>query len=228
MATWITHLRIAEKLLDRIDGMTETEFVVGNMAPDSGVPNRDWSVFTPNTEISHWRKTGTNGEKRIHIEEYAQKYLGEEQIHSYNQAQKSFYLGYYTHLLSDIYWAESVIEQSRVKYKEIYEKDKNECIWILKGDWYDLDYLYLKENGIFKTFQIYKDSEGFKNRYLDFFSEDAFDNRREYITSLYLAGKDGIDREYKYMSKEEMEYFVDESVFKIIRILKREYKIVTI
>jgi hypothetical protein len=45
MATWMVHLRIADKLLNKIKGLSYTEFVVGNIAPDSGVPNDAWSVL---------------------------------------------------------------------------------------------------------------------------------------------------------------------------------------
>ena len=59
MASWMIHLRIADKLLDRLANIEITEFIMGNIAPDSGVPNEDWSVFTPsgdytNQEFSFW------------------------------------------------------------------------------------------------------------------------------------------------------------------------------
>ena len=42
MASWMVHLRIADCLLDRLSEtgkIDDTAFVVGNIAPDSGVPN---------------------------------------------------------------------------------------------------------------------------------------------------------------------------------------------
>ena len=57
MASWIVHLRIADKLLNEIFNLSSTEFVVGNIAPDSGIPNGDWSVFTPSGDISHFKTT---------------------------------------------------------------------------------------------------------------------------------------------------------------------------
>ena len=59
MATWITHLRIADKLMSRMDINNPIEFIVGNIGPDSGVPNEDWSRFKPTTEISHWKDDNT-------------------------------------------------------------------------------------------------------------------------------------------------------------------------
>ena len=37
MATWMVHLRIADKLLDCLEGIAQTHFIVGNIAPDSGL-----------------------------------------------------------------------------------------------------------------------------------------------------------------------------------------------
>lgn len=46
MATWIAHLRIAENILRNGRGLDKTAFVSGNIAPDAGVPNEDWSIFS--------------------------------------------------------------------------------------------------------------------------------------------------------------------------------------
>ena len=55
MASWMVHLRIADRLLDRISGLSPVEFIMGNIAPDSGIPNEDWTAFKPSTKISHFR-----------------------------------------------------------------------------------------------------------------------------------------------------------------------------
>jgi hypothetical protein len=39
MATWIVHLRLTENLLELIEGPDAAQFAVGNIAPDSGVPD---------------------------------------------------------------------------------------------------------------------------------------------------------------------------------------------
>ena len=38
MGTWITHLRVAEKLLEHFPGVDEVTFAFGNLSPDSGHP----------------------------------------------------------------------------------------------------------------------------------------------------------------------------------------------
>jgi hypothetical protein len=189
-----TPVRDADRLLDRISNLSTTEFVVGNIAPDSGIPNENWSVFTPSGDISHFKTTDRDGFKDIHISEFTESFLSIDQRKQYNDKQKSFYLGYLTHLLTDMYWADKIVRPSKDKFKSLYEKDREEWIWTMKKDWYDLDFLYLRNNPNFRAFSVYKKAIGFRNDYMDFFSVDAFDNRREYIVNFYNSERTNLDR----------------------------------
>ena len=60
MASWMIHLRVADLLMDRIPGLDETAFVMGNIAPDSGVPNSDWTKFQPPKDVSHFNEKKKN------------------------------------------------------------------------------------------------------------------------------------------------------------------------
>lgn len=223
MASWMVHLRIADKLLNKISNLSYSEFVVGNIAPDSGLPNDDWSIFTPSSDVSHFKTTDVDGLKDIHLNEYVEQFFTVEQRRKYNNKQKSFYLGYLTHLLTDIMWVNVIVRPSKDKFKSLYDKDRIEWIWTLKKDWYDLDFLYIKKNPNFKSFSIFKNAVGFNNNYMDFFSNDAFENRRKYISGFYSGERKNLEREYTYLKEEEMNKFVDESADKINRILKEEY-----
>ncbi|ERI92171.1 hypothetical protein HMPREF1982_02560 [Clostridiales bacterium oral taxon 876 str. F0540] len=223
MASWMVHLRIADKLLDKISNLKSTEFVVGNIAPDSGIPNDDWSAFTPSGDISHFKTTDADGLKDIHLNEYVEQFFTVNQRKKYNNNQKSFYLGYLTHLLTDIMWVNEIVRPSKDKFKYLYDKDRTEWVWTLKKDWYDLDFLYIERNPDFRALSIYKNAVEFNNDYMDFFSNDAFENRRKYITHFYSSERDNLDREYTYLKEEEMNRFVDEAADKIGYILKEEY-----
>lgn len=86
-----------------------------------------------------------------------------------------------------------------------------------------LTFCILKIILIFRAFLIYKNAVGFHNDYIDFFSNDAFDNRREYIISFYSNERADLEREYTYLNEKEMDRFVDVSVEKIRQILMEEY-----
>ena len=209
MATWMIHLRIADKLLDAIPDLSPIEFIMGNMAPDSGIPNEDWSAFSPSTALSHYRQDKGTGKKVIDIHRYVEEFFTPELQKSYNEQQYSFYLGYYTHLLTDMLWSDLVAWPLRQKYPNATWDE-------IKGDWYDQDFRYIQTHPGFRAFRAYLGSVGFVNRYMDFFPTDAFDNRREYITSFYLQKKENLNREYRYLTEESANQFVDDAIGHIL------------
>ncbi len=223
MASWMVHLRIADSLLNKIRGLDETAFVMGNIAPDSGVPNADWTTYTPSSEISHFKKKvfrDGKKENEIEIALFVEKYLSREKIQEYDKKQYSFYVGYWTHLYTDILWAKQIaapcmdtyIEKNQMpQYAYLNKEEKQRIIWGVKADWYDLDFLYIQENPNFRAFHIYKDAVDFENTYMDIFAKDAFENRRKYITGFYMEKRENLDREYPYLTKERAQQFVVEA-----------------
>lgn len=211
MASWMVHLRIADKLLDLLPGLSPIEFIVGNIAPDSGVPNADWSAFTPNTTVSHFKTAG----KKAGPEDFAAKYFTPEQRAAYTDRQFGFYLGYLTHLITDVLWSERIAVPSFRKFIGGEPPYNGPLVWEVKEDWYDLDYKYLRDHPGFRAFRVYLGAVGFRNDFMEEFSEDAFNNRREYITNFYLQEKDNLDREYPYLTEKEMDAFVESSVAEI-------------
>lgn len=212
MASWMVHLRVADRLLDRLEGITETEFIVGNIAPDSGVPNQDWTVYTPSTEVSHFKTYLEDGTVHIDVERFLEQYFTPGQREGYTREQYSFYLGYLTHLLTDIEWIARIYGPSIARYPQAHAADSHKLLWTLKKDWYDLDFLYLKKHPDFRAFRIYENAVGFVNRYMDIFAEDALENRREYITGFYRGGREGIEREYTYLTEASAQQFVEDCV----------------
>lgn len=54
MATWVTHLLVADEVIRQVPFLSMHEFYVGNIAPDCNVENEDWTSFTPSREVTHW------------------------------------------------------------------------------------------------------------------------------------------------------------------------------
>ena len=216
MASWMVHLRIADKLLDRIKDLDETAFVMGNIAPDSGVPNENWTEFHPPKVVSHF-KTKTDDETFFDVEEFCNKYFNKELIKSYSKKEYSFFMGYYVHLLTDIDWTNDVYCGLLKAYPKEAAQDKNKLVWTAKGDWYDIDFLYLEEHPDFRAFHIYESAVDYDNEFMDIFSKDAFENRRQYICGFYRSDNHGdLHRKYTYLTPEQSADFVDRTVQKIL------------
>ena len=47
MSTWVTHLMVADKVVQQVPGLSRHEFFVGDIAPDCNVENEDWTSITP-------------------------------------------------------------------------------------------------------------------------------------------------------------------------------------
>ncbi len=212
MASWMVHFRIADALLDEIGGDAE-QFIVGNIGPDCGEPNEDWSSFTPSSEISHWN-TGKS-KRGIQSEAFFDRYIKDQS----SDSRYHFYLGYYVHLLTDKLWSSYVYEPTAMKYQDRLEQDSG-FIWVIKEDWYDLDARYLREHPDFRTFRIFEGIRAFPNIYLDYYSETAIEKRIQYIANFYRTYEGDLDREYQYLSEEQMDAFVAHAVEEIRKDLR--------
>ncbi len=204
MATWGLHIRIAEAILSRNYLLDAESFLVGNIGPDCGMPNDDWSMFDPPTEVSHWSE---KGKKNINAELFYDTYLTKDII---CLKEKSFLIGYYVHLLTDIEF--SKLYTYKRKHDRNYDpmdNDKN-FIWEIKKDWYDLDHLYFKENPQSIFFSIFQNINEFPN-YLPYYPEGAIFRQIKYITDYYQNPSENLDREYIYLSMEEMNKFAYET-----------------
>lgn len=76
--------------------------------------------------------------------------------------------------------------------------------------------MYLKSNPLFEAFRIYRESKDIRNTYVDFFSENAFAERRQFILEFYANGVANIEEHSTYLSKEDLDRFVTSAVNEII------------
>lgn len=210
MASWMIHFRVADALLELFPSLCETEFVFGNIAPDSGVPGENYT-FTPPKSVSHFQKP--HGDHKISgYDIYADEYLTPAKLAEYDPAALSFHLGYFSHLMTDCLWALNIVLPTFERDREEYLRDKNAVVRKYKADWYDLDFRYLRDHPDFRAFRVYRDAPEFKNRFLGFFPPDAFELRREYISSFYSEHRENLDREYSWLTPERANEFVKGTV----------------
>lgn len=222
MASWMIHLRVAQGIYEKLDLVHKAEFVMGNIAPDSGVPTADGTGFMPDAGVSHFRTVDENGIKDVHDDLFVARYFTKERRESYNEREHAFYLGYLVHLLTDKLWASKIVYGAKENLSELFEQDKTAFWKKIKRDWYDLDFLYLKKHPEFEAFRIYEGIKEFKNSYLDFFAENAFVQRKKFIIEFYRKGVEKVEERETYISQEELDTFVEYSVGQIIEVLNEK------
>ncbi|WP_130807910.1 zinc dependent phospholipase C family protein [Senegalia massiliensis] len=199
MATWGSHIRIAEKLLDLGFDLDEKAFLIGNLGPDCNQANEDWSEFEPPKKITHW----FNENGKIDSEKFYDSYLRQDYK---NKEKESFLIGYYAHLLSDIEWSKMLQNQNSNIYDKLKTDEK--FIWKVKKDWYDLDHMYFKNNKESIFYRILKYVDVFPE-YLEFFPENSIITKIKYIVNFYEDFEGDLDREYNYLTKKEMDSYID-------------------
>ena len=222
MASWMIHLRVAQGIYQKLNLKNITEFVMGNIAPDSGIPTADGTGFVPDAELSHFRTVDENGIKNVHDDLFVERYFTKERRESYNEREYAFYFGYLVHLLTDKLWASKIVYGAKEKFSDLFEQD-NIAFWEkIKRDWYDLDFLYLKKYPEFEAFRIYEGIKEFKNSYLDFFAEDAFVQRKKFIIEFYREGIEKVKERETYISLDELDVFVEYAVEEITEAVNEE------
>jgi len=220
MATWIAHLRIAGNLFDSFSGLAASFFAVGNIAPDSGLPDENWENFTPPPEITHFKfPEDTLPEDypyRSADLTFFRQYLQNRDESFPDPRRFSFLLGYFCHLVTDNLWLAEIGLPTKRRYPAQFEADPH-FIWEVKEDWYGLDFLYLRDHPDFPIWQVFRtvppEDIDFCTACLDFLPSAALPTQIEHIRSYYHRQDENIqrmtDRPFEYLSMAEMDRFVD-------------------
>ena len=113
MATWITHLMIADGVLARFPSLDRRGFCVGNIAPDCNVENENWTVFTPPREITHFMQGARKNADDCDI--FCNAYILNRKDRIRSAEEYAFLLGYYAHLIADAAFQAMIRDENRVK-----------------------------------------------------------------------------------------------------------------
>jgi len=211
MGTWISHLRIAENLLPHFPGLDEVTFAFGNLSPDSGIPNADWTEFDPPKEVTHFLRKG-EGEHAIHdlvfYEQYVANLKPEDDIELY-----SFRLGYFFHLICDILWAKRIAAATKRDFKELFETKPKEAVGIIKDDWYGLDQLYVRDHPENLFWRVILPSP-YPPSYLPFVKNEALHHQYAHIRKYYSQQEDQwfLSLPYHYLNEKTMTRMVNDSI----------------
>ena len=124
MATWVTHLIIADSVLKHFPELDKHGFCVGNIAPDCNVENEDWTAFTPSREVTHWMQG--KRKKASDCDAFYEEYIARHRDHIQTTEEYAFLMGYYAHLITDAAFQKMIRDEDRVKavWKRIKENEK--------------------------------------------------------------------------------------------------------
>ena len=193
----------------------EVTFTFGNLSPDSGIPNADWTEFDPPKEVTHFLHKGEE-EYAIHDLVYYKQYLAgvkpEDDIKLY-----SFRLGYFFHLICDIMWARRIVVATQQQFKELFEKDRKQAVSLVKDDWYGLDQLYVRDHLEHIFWRVIM-TNPFPPSYLPFVKNEALHHQYEHIRKFYSEQKDQwfLSIPYCYLNEKTMTRIVNDSVEAIL------------
>lgn len=211
MASWLIHLRITDELMKVLDISDEEKFVVGNIAPDCGVPLPEGN-YNPPTSVTHWG--GENHKANIDYKGFYEEYL--------RNKQNDFYLGYFTHLVTDYYWSHKVVRPLKKRLEIERLSDSPEITKKIKDNWAELEERYLFSQGRPKALDILKGIDKFPNVYFDFYGTYTIEEKAKFIASCYDEPCHITD-DLSYMKEGELEEFIAFAV-KRIKVIIEELK----
>lgn len=218
MGTWIYHLRIAQKLLKKWPSLDEMAFICGNLAPDSGRPNADWTRFDPPKELTHFLQAKPIRPRGADLIYYRAYVPGMDETRE--PAHYAFNLGYFCHLLADNLWIVQIEPASRTDNVVLFTNE-GEAGWnTLKGDWYDLDRLYLVDHPDSLYWRFCRGIPVMPP-YLPFLDWDSLYEQYNYMRDYYqLPPERPLDRYYRYLNAATMDRCVADSSRKIAYLIE--------
>lgn len=212
----MSHFRIAERLLERLPDLDAQAFILGNVAPDSGRPNADWTVFDPPKTVTHFLRAGEDEGHSRDLQFYREDVLPAEQK---DGQSFSFILGYFTHLVSDNLWMHLIGQPTKETFAAEFSLDKAAAWDRVKDDWYGLDHKYLRDfpDNVFARVIV---SAVNPPSPLPFLPSEALADRLDDLRTFYgNPGDLRLDRPSPYLSDVTMNRVVDDNAQMIAALL---------
>ena len=204
MAYWISHLRVAQAVKDKVDFPLDIEkYYVGSIATDCGSIQTDENgkhFYIPPRYVSHWTDNIPNWDAPIHYDRFYDTYIKNENDYS----KKSFYLGYYIHLLTDAIWIE-LISRPLIESFETLEEYGKVARNKYRDDMYHTEVIFLRNNPAFHPLELVKTIHSFENIYLDYFHQEAIKINIDRVADNYNLLDADEKTEYPYFSCENYE-----------------------
>lgn len=201
MPTWANHFRIADRLLPQLEALDAAYFIIGNIAPDCGIPDKGHGVYQPPTGVTHFTKDYDYSKKTDCDYEYIyQTYIKDEA----DRKKKSFFTGYYAHLFADCYYANKLFVPIEAAFGDFRE---NEALrQTVAAERNNIDFLYFAENES-PSFQLFRTCDGFHEAYPAWYRHDEISCQMKNIVRHYTVNQPR-EMAYRYLTPQVMSDFV--------------------
>ncbi len=217
MASWLTHLRVAEMIKQKVSEIDFPYFIIGSIAPDSGVPDEGQRNYTPSKEVTHCRFQKDDSVADMDEAIFFNNYLVPEKIMTRSDSTRSFLWGYYFHLITDKLWLEEYFRPFQKSYEREFEKSDKDFVEFIREEMFSLDFEYLKDRGSELVDEL-KSFDGIINFFYEFDSDYIYACKNR-IVDFYNSEPSPLDREYKYLTPQIIEEFIAKASEKCINIL---------
>ena len=217
MASWLTHLRVAEMIKQKVSEIDFPYLIIGSIAPDSGVPDESQRNYTPSKEVTHYRYQKDGSVADMDETMFFNSYLVPEKIMTRSDSTRSFLWGYYFHLITDKLWLEEYFRPFQKNYEIEYANPEKDFVDFIREEMLALDFEYLKENGAELVEQL-KSFDGNTN-FFNEFDSDCIYSCKSRIVDFYCGEPLQLDRECKYLSPQIIADFIAKASEKCISIL---------
>ena len=199
MATWIVHLRIAE----RFPALFGNEFLVGNLAADCGAEMPD-GTFSPPSSVTHRTESG---KQNCNYNGFAEQYLRA----SHTPAERAFLLGYWAHLVTDVLWSKEINQPIKERYADFYKHDHDRFYRAVKPDWYECDFRFLKAHPDFAPYRMLCSLTGLEinpDRLLGYYDDGMIMSQMKNMCEFYRSNQP-CGRELIYLTEAQADSFVE-------------------
>ena len=231
MATWITHLMIADGVLERIPNLDRHGFCVGNIAPDCNVENEDWTSFTPSREVTHWMQG--ERKKASDCDAFCDEYISKRKDQIKSAEEYAFLLGYYSHLITDAAFQAMIRDEDRVRAVWMRIKADEELSVTGAGmdeTWDSVKRLIPKKDRMREIYAMEAEylnghpSSGYLTEilplksfpdYIDYLPQGCID--RKISVMGYLPDHDKSINKFITMSKDEYANFVEDTIQLVVK-----------
>lgn len=233
MANWITHTLIADEILKQKINLDSKSFVVGNIAPDCNIENDTWTEFVPPREVTHFMDS--KNKLSANYDAFCNRYITSRHFSSLSEL--SFYLGYYSHLITDVEYQKFVRDEKRLS--QMFERiNLNPDIYAIVSDYpqtFDTVKKLFGKNRVFKDIAIIENNIILNSPYssyntmlaglkdfghnIDILPTGAIERKVNKMVFPVLSKAD--DSELIFFTKDEYAHFYEETVVFICEKLRK-------